>query len=219
MRSVSFIVAGMLAIGTASAQAQTPAPGSTDTGLSAAFTTGVTAGSGGMFGGEIGWRLNLSWDLFVEGGRMLNTSTTEMDAAATVIKQYLESISSKTASFDAKQPVNYFAAGLRYKFPTTGRVQPYVALGGGGGKVERRTAFMVNGADVTAQLQDPPYGVLMGGDLSGSENAALVTFGAGAQVSFGRRLFVDASYRFGRIFLTENGVNTNRAQFGIGARF
>jgi opacity protein-like surface antigen len=226
MRRVSLIVAGMLAIGTATAQAQTQAPGSTDIGLSAAFTAGVAAGSaaGGMFGADFAWRLNLSWDVFVEGGRMLNTSTADMQAAANVVAQYLGSVSGQTASSNVKQPVNYFAAGLRYKFPTTGRVQPYVALGAGAGKVERTTSFLVNGSDVTAQLQAPPYGVLLGGDLSGSETAALVTLGVGAQIGighqlFGRELFVDGSYRFGRIFLTAGGLNTNRVQFGIGARF
>jgi opacity protein-like surface antigen len=216
MRRVSLIVAGILAIGAATAQAQTPI--SSDIGLSAAFTTGVTGGPGGLFGADVVWRLNLSWDLYAEGGRMLNTKTADEDAAAAVIAQYLGAVSGKTASADVKQPVNYFSAGVRYKLPTTGRWQPYVALGGGGGKVRRNISFLVNGNDVTAQLATL-YGVQLGGDLSGSENAGLFTLGGGAQAGFGRRYFVDASYRYGRIFLTGAGLNTNRVQFGIGARF
>ena len=71
MRTVSLIVAAMLAMGTASAHAQSPA-----TGPYAAFDTGFTVGSGvgGLFGGEVGVRLN-TWDAFFEGGRMLNTKT------------------------------------------------------------------------------------------------------------------------------------------------
>jgi opacity protein-like surface antigen len=219
MRSVSFIVAGLLAVGTATAQAQTPK--ASEPGLYATFTPGITVGHvvGGVFGGDLGWRLNLSWDLFLEGDRMLNTKTADMDAAANVVSNYLSSVSGKTATSDVKQPVNHFAAGLRYKLPTTGRVQPYIALGAGGAKVQRNSTFSINGTDVTAQLPAPPYGVQLGGDLSGSETAALVTFGVGAQVGVGGPVFVDLSYRFGRIFLTDGGLNTNRVLFGIGAHF
>ena len=40
----------------------------------------------------------------------------------------------------------------------------------------------------------------------------------GAQVGRGR-VFVDVSYRFARVFLSDAGLNTNRILFGIGARF
>ena len=217
MRSVSFIVAGVLAIGTATAQAQTQGA----TGPYATFTTGATVGgAGGMFGTDLGWRLNLSWDVFLEGGRMLNTKMAEMDTAAAVVAQYLAAVSGKTASAaDVRQPANYFSAGIRYKFPTTGRVQPYAALGIGGGKVERRASFLVDGTDVTVQLPGVPYHVVLGGDLSGSEIGTFFAFGGGAQFDLRGRFFADASYRFGRFFLADGGVNTNRLQFGIGARF
>jgi opacity protein-like surface antigen len=219
MRSVSFIVASMLAMGTATAQAQTPGP--SDIGLSVAVTAGVAAGSsaGGMFGVDAAYRLNLSWDVFVEGGRMLNTKTSDMENAAATITQYLTAVSGQTVTADLKQPVNYFEAGVRYKLPTTGRVQPYVSIGGGAGKVERNPAFLLNGTDITAQLPAPPYGVQLGGDLSGSETAGLFTVGVGAQIAVSHRMFLTTSYRFGRVFLTAGGLNTNRVQFGVGARF
>jgi opacity protein-like surface antigen len=140
-----------------------------------------------------------------------------MDAAATVIATQFLALGGNTVTFETKQPVSYFDVGLRYKFPTSGRIQPYAALGVGGAKVSRQVAFVVNGADVTAQLVG--LGVQLGGDLSGSEGAGLFTLGAGAQVGLRHRLFVDLSYRYARVFLSDGGLNTNRFQIGIGARF
>jgi opacity protein-like surface antigen len=211
MRRVSFIAAVILAAGTASAYAQS----SVTTGPYAEFTTG-RANSGALFGAEAGLRLN-TWDVFFEAGRMRNTKTSEMDAAANVIAQFLAA-GGQGVSVDARQPVTYFDVAARYKWPTTGRIQPYAVVGLGGARVSRNVAFAVNGTDVTAQLATT-YGVLLGGDLSGSEGAALLTFGGGAQVGLRDRLFLDLSYRYARVFLSAGGLNTNRAQVGIGARF
>jgi opacity protein-like surface antigen len=211
MKRVSFIAALILAVGTAQARAQS----SVATGPYAEFTTGG-AGSSALFGGEGGLRLN-TWDVFFEAGRMLNTKTAEMDAAAALIAQALPT-GGQGATFQTKQPVSYFDVAVRYKWPTTGRIQPYAAVGVGGAKVSRQVTFAVNGTDITAQLQNA-YGVLLGGDLSGSEGAGLFTFGGGAQIDLRGRWFVDASYRYARVFLSDGGLNTNRVQVGFGARF
>ena len=144
---------------------------------------------------------------------MMNTGSSAMDDAAAVIAGFLGA----GATYETRQPVNYFDIGARYKFPTSGRVQPYVGLGIGGAKVERITTFAVNGTDVTDQL--PAMGVQLGGDLTGSESGALFMIGGGATVVISGRFFADVSYRYGRVFLSEEGINTNRFQVGIGARF
>ena len=210
MRRVPFIVAAMLAIGAASAEAQTPV-----TGPYAEFTFGG-AGSGALFGGEVGLSRN-SWDFFFEFGRMQNTKAAAMDAAATVIATQFLATGGKVVTFETRQPINYFDIGARYKFPTSGRVQPYAGLGIGAAKVSRSVTFAVSGTDVTAQL--PAMGVQLGGDLSGSENAALFMLGGGAELAIRGRIFADLSYRYGRVFLSGGGINTNRFQFGIGWRF
>src|SRR5512135_3206922 len=119
MRRVSFILAVMLTLGTASAaRAQ-----GLVTGPYAEFQTGFTAGStvGGLFGGEVGISTN-SFDLYFEAGRMLNTKSSEMDAAAATIASAIGT----GTTFEAKQPANYFDVGFWYKVPTTGKLQPYV---------------------------------------------------------------------------------------------
>jgi opacity protein-like surface antigen len=205
MRRVSFIVAAILAIGTASAEAQSPVLGPY-----AEFTTGV-AGSSALLGGEVGVSRS-SWDFFFEFGRMLNTRPSEMETAANLIATALGS----GVTAEAKQPVTYFDVGARYKFPTSGRIHPYAGLAIGGAKVSRNVSFALNGNDITDQL--PAMGVQLGGDLSGSEGGALFMLGGGAEIPLQSRFFLDVSYRYAHVWAGD-GVNTNRVQVGIGARF
>jgi opacity protein-like surface antigen len=205
MRRVSFIAAAMLAIGTASAEAQSPVLGPY-----AEFTTGA-AGHGALLGGEVGMSRS-SWDFFFEFGRMLNTRTSDMETAATVIASALGS----AYTAEAKQPVTYFDVGARYKFPTSNRWQPYAGIGIGGARVSRNVSFALNGNDVTDQLA--ALGVQLGGDLSGSGGGALFMLGGGATVPLKSRYFLDLSYRYAHVWAGD-GVNTNRFQVGIGARF
>ncbi len=208
MRRVSFVVAGMLVLGTASAaRAQ-----GLVVGPYAQFQTGITVGSvvGGLFGGEAGFSAN-TFDIYFEGGKMLNTKSSEMDAAAATIAGALG------ATFEAKQPTNYFDVGFWYKFPTTGRYQPYAGIGLGSAGVTRETKFFVNGTDITGQL--PQMGVTLGGDLQGDERGFLFTVGGGARIGLTGKVFADISYRYGHVSLTDESVNTNRIQFGIGAHF
>jgi opacity protein-like surface antigen len=210
MRRVSFIVAALLAIGAASAEAQTPVMGPY-----AEFTIGG-AGSGALLGGEVGLSRS-SWDFFFEFGRMLNTKTSEMEDAANHIATNFLGTGGRVVTFETRQPINYFDAGARYKFPTSWRVQPYAGIGIGGAKVSRNTTFAVAGTDITDQLA--AMGVLLGGDLSGSEGAALFMLTGGGEFPLRGRTFADFSYRYGRVFLSGGGINTNRFQFGIGWRF
>ena len=208
MRRVSFVVAAMLALGTASAaQAQ-----GLVVGPYAEFQSGFTVGStvGGLFGGEAGFSSN-TFDIYFEGGKMLNTKSSEMDAAAATIAASLG------ATFEASQPTNYFDIGFWYKFPTTGKYQPYAGFGLGSAGVTRETKFFVNGSDITGQL--PSMGVQLGGDLQGSERGFLFTVGGGARIGLTGQLFADVSYRYGHVSVSDGGVNTNRIQFGIGAHF
>ena len=122
MKSVAFVAALVLAVGTAGvAQAQNLAVGPY-----AEFQAGFTAGSsvGGLFGGEVGISTN-TFDLYFEGGRMLDTKNSQMDASAATIAAAIGS----NATYEARQPTNYFDVGVWYKVPTTGKLQPYFGIG------------------------------------------------------------------------------------------
>src|SRR5262249_50917734 len=68
-------------------------------------------------------------------------------------------------------------------------------------------------------------GVQFGSDLSGTENKGLFMIGAGVTYPFSDRFFADITYRFGRIFSktsaieNDTGINTQRAQIGLGVKF
>lgn len=215
MRRVSIILAAIFVAGAATTQAQTPASAA-DKKMYAAVATGITTGhaAGAIVGADVGVRLNEAWDVFIEGGRMVNTVSADTEAAAQVVAKFIGT----STTFTAKQPVNFGTVGLRYKFPVSGRIQPYLGAGVGVAKVTRNVNFAINGNDITPQLLDP-YGVALGTDLSGSENKALVTIGAGVQVPIAGPWFAGLSYRFARIFLTDSSLSTSRAQFGVGVRF
>jgi opacity protein-like surface antigen len=213
MRRISMTLAAVSVCIAGVAQAQTPAAPALSRRY-AEFAVGPTFGhrSDVSFGVEGGIPINESFDVFAEGGRMRNVSTSDLDAAAAVVAQYIGGTGS------AKQSVGYFDVGVRYLIPTTFQIEPYVSLGVGAAKVTRSATFAVGGTDVTSQLLDR-FGVQLGGDLSETETKALLAFGLGAHFNVSKRLIGDISYRYGRIFLVGQGLNTNRLSFGVGVRF
>jgi opacity protein-like surface antigen len=203
-----------LGVGT-SAQAQTPSAGS-DSKMYAEINFGPTLGhkSDAFVGGEFGYRLTLGLDVLVEVSHMGNVATSDLDERATVIANHLGG----TASTAFK--VTEFAAGVRYRFPVTGRFQPYVLGAVGAANVKTEVAFTVNGTTI-----DPSATVQLGSDLSGSLNKTIVVLGFGVNVPFKTRFFGDLGYRYGQIlaktdnFETDKSIPTQRVILGVGVRF
>jgi opacity protein-like surface antigen len=149
---------------------------------------------------------------------MANVATTDVDARAQIIGNAIG------ASVSTVQRAAYFDIGVKYRIlKEYGRWRPYVLLGVGAAGVKTTADFAINGNDVTGQLDQ--FGVQLGRDLSGSLTKAFLTVGAGASMPLGKRYQVDLSYRYGRIFAktsqidNDQGINTQRAQVGIGIRF
>jgi opacity protein-like surface antigen len=147
--------------------------------------------SDAAIGGELGYRLRPKFDVFFEGGHIGNAASADLDARATTIGNAVG------ASTSAVAKVNYFDVGVRYLWPEAqGRFHPYVTAGIGAAHVRNRTTLSVNGTAV-----DPAsLGVQFGTDLSGSVTSAYLMLGGGATTPFGKRYFVDLSYRYGRVF-------------------
>jgi opacity protein-like surface antigen len=187
------------------ASAQTPATaGSTP--YYAEFDFAATLGhkSDIAVGGEFGFRLSPDIDVFVEGGHIGNAATSKMEEDADRIAAAVGATANTISKID------YFDAGLRYHWPASRTVDPYVALGFGIAHVKNETTLSQN-ADL----------VQFGTDLNGSEIRPILMIGGGATVALARKYFLDLSYRFGAVFLgDDSGVNkTQRAQIGIGIRF
>jgi opacity protein-like surface antigen len=199
----------------ASAQAQTPSA-APDSKMYADINFGPTLGhkSDAFVGGEFGYRLTLGWDVIVEVSHMGNVGTSDLDDRAAVIANSLGG----TASTAFK--VTEFAAGVRYRFPGTGRWQPYVLGAVGAAHVKTEVAFTVNGTVI-----DPSATVQLGSDLSGSLNKTILVLGFGVNVPFKTRYFGELGYRYGSIlaktdnFETDKAIPTQRVILGVGIRF
>ena len=70
--------------------------------------------------------------------------------------------------------------------------------------------------DATDSLSD--Y-VSFGSDLADAETRPMLSLGGGVAVPVTQKLLVDVQYRYGRIFSSNTGINTNRAGVGFGFRF
>jgi len=185
----------------------------------AAFDAAATFGhqSSGAFGAEGGFRLSGPYTIYVEGGHMNNVGTQNLEDRALSIANAVGA----TASTAYK--VNYFDVGIRYEPSalTPVKVHPYVLLGFGVGSVKADTAFAVNGTTVPPES----LGISLGDDLGGTVSKGLFTLGGGVTYPLARRLFLDGSFRYMRIFAKtdviedDEAINTSRLQIGIGYRF
>jgi opacity protein-like surface antigen len=214
---------GALYLGAASARAQTATPAGSDRQVYVELTAGPTLGhkSDASIGGEFGWRLGSSLDLFFEGGHVGNAATTDFEARGIKIANSV-STTANSVTANAFERVNYFDVGVRYRFTATPRVHPYVAAGFGVGRVTTLTDFALNGTTVPAES----LGIQLGGDLSGTFRRPFGMFGLGTNIDFDNRYFADVSYRYGRVSgqATDSeteleAVPTQRIQFGVGIRF
>jgi opacity protein-like surface antigen len=212
--AVCFVV--VLGVSARSAQAQ-PAPGSTESKMSAEVNFGPTLGhkSSAFVGGEFDYRLTPGLDAVVEITHMGNVGTTDLDNRAAIIANFLGG----TASTGYR--VTAFAAGARYRIPVQSKFGPYVLGAIGVAHVNTEVEFTVNGSVI-----DPAAsGVQLGGDLSGSTNRALLVLGFGVNMPFKQRFFADLGYRYGQIFSktldneTLGSIPTQRIILGAGIHF
>jgi opacity protein-like surface antigen len=212
-------------LGVRSAEAQAPVPLSEEGTYRAEFVGGPTFGNkaSGSLGGEFDYRLSEGFDVFFEAGHMFDVATSDIENRADRVGAFIG------ATADAKQAVNYFNVGVKYRFPVFGYNfftiwVPYIGLAGGVATVKNRTKFEVNGTDVTDQLLDQ-YGVELGNDLTDSQTKGMLTIVVGAQRKFRNKYFIDISYRYGRIYAKSDAIvddvaiGTNRVQGGFGMHF
>ena len=214
-RIVSCVLFGLLAVA-ARSQAQTP--GASDTSkFYVEFNGGAALGnrSSGFFGGEAGYRIAGPIAVFAEGGHMAKVGSDGLDSKAKTLADAVG------ATSDAFYKVNYFDAGVRYSPDVNlGSVHPYLSLGYGVASVTAQTTFFVNGSAVPPES----LGIVFGSDLEGTETKGFLMFGGGVSYTFGKRYFIDGSFRYGHIMPkseieNDTGVNTVRASIGVGVTF
>jgi len=163
------------------------------------------------FGGEIGVNIRPALQLFVEAGLIRDTASASLGASAQRIAAGIGAVAG-SADFRVRQPVTFGVAGVKYLVPASGRVEPYVLVGGGVASVTRDVTFSTPAGDVTQFAT-------IGGDLSGSATNGMLSVGVGLGLPVWQRLIVDLQYRYGRIFTPGEALNASRGGVGIGVRF
>jgi len=167
------------------------------------------------FGGEAGANVGPDFQIFIEGGHIRDSASSDLGNSAQMIAGALAAANQGDVTYQARQPINFGLAGVRYLVMPTDTYAPYVLGGGGFAQVNKDVDFSIGGNEVTSSLST--YGVVLGSDLSGRETKGMISLGAGVVVPWRRMLF-DFQYRFGRIF-TDNAFNVHRAGLGIGVLF
>jgi opacity protein-like surface antigen len=170
------------------------------------------------FGGEAGMTVGYRLQIFVEGGRVRDVATSDLGAGAAAVAAYLTGTQGQAnVAYQVKEPVNFGIAGVKYPITDALKVVPYVLGGAGIAKVTKNVQFTIGGTDVTNNLSQ--YFVVLGTDLQGTETKGMLSVGGGVMWPVWQRLMIDFQYRYGRIFLTGQGINVNRAGVGIGIGF
>ncbi len=152
------------------------------------------------FGVEAGVTIRPRLHVFVEAGRTNDVSPQALGTAAQRIAGSLAQTLSSVA-FTVKEPATFVAAGIRYSLlpPGDSRIQPYVMGGYGLARLQKNVRFSVGGTDVTDNLQQAPYYVTLGTDLTGSSSSGMLVAGGGVAVPVLSHLLFDLQFRLGHI--------------------
>lgn len=170
------------------------------------------------FGAEVGFTIAPHLQVFAEIGKTRDVATTALGSNAQRMAGALIAVDPNT-SYSVKEPVTFGAFGLRFLVPVSGKAQPYLLGGGGIAKVTPDVKFVVGGSDVTANLQQAPYYLVLGSDLSGSSTKPMFVVGGGVAYPVWKQLLLDFQVRFGRILAEDEAITVGRAGLGIGIRF
>jgi opacity protein-like surface antigen len=165
------------------------------------------------YGGEIGYKVWHEAMAFVEAGQVRNAASASISSAAQVIAAALTQLQPAAVNYSVKQPVTYFAAGLRFPLAIEGKAVPYALAGVGVAQVKKDVTFTIASAEPLSQF------VTLGDDLTGNETKALFTVGAGLTYPVYHQVIVDFQFRLMRVFTEGEAMNIGRAGIGLGVKF
>jgi opacity protein-like surface antigen len=167
------------------------------------------------YGAEFGVTVSPDIQVFGSFGHIGNVATSELSTAAQSIASALSQLQPNSVSFSVNEPATLFVGGVRYRFPVTSILKPYISGGLGVGSVSKDVKFLIGGTDVTNSISQ--Y-VTLGSDITGSESGLMFTFGGGVVWPVWEQLILDFHYQYGHIS-TDTPVGVSRAGIGVGLRF
>ncbi|HKW03145.1 MAG TPA: hypothetical protein VJN96_25190 [Vicinamibacterales bacterium] len=178
----------------------------------------VVEKTGGIVGGEGGFRVWKNLDLVGEVVWMQNVVTRAQLDKATTIANYLSTSQGQAATSNVEVPATYWGFGGRWVFEQVNLKQfrPYVIATFGSGYTNIKSTFTLGGADITGSL--PQYGVTLGSDLAGKSNHFATDTGGGAVWATGA-WYTDFGVRLVSIGGQDQRTNVFRLVVGGGYRF
>ena len=217
--STSALVAWLALAGLAHAQSQSQSAASRGY-VEAVGQSSFGSVTSQSFGAEFGIAIGPQLQVFAEGGKTRDVSTTALSSAAQKIAGALAQIAANSG-YSVKEPVTFFDAGLRFSFypSAAGRLDPYVLAAFGLANVKQDVKYTVGGNDLTGVLSQDPYLIVLGSDLSGSFTKPMLVVGGGVAYPVWKQLVLDFQLRYGRVFAADQGINIGRAGLGVGVRF
>jgi opacity protein-like surface antigen len=165
------------------------------------------------YGGEVGYKVWREAMAFVEAGQVRNAASAATSNAAQLIASALSQLQPAAVSYSVREPVTYFAAGLRFPLATEGKVTPYALAGAGVGQVKKDVSFTIASSEPVSQY------VTLGEDLNGTETKALFTVGGGVMWPVYQKVILDVQFRLMRVFTEGEGLNIGRVGIGLGVKF
>ena len=168
------------------------------------------------FGAEAGINLSSSLGIFIEGGRVVDAAPASLGTSAEIVAAHI-GLTAANVGYTVKQPVDFFAAGLRYWIDIHSKLAPYILAGAGIGMVKPDAEFTVGGTNVNSNLGQ--YGVALGSDLSGTTTQLMLDAGAGARYPLGDHFYADLEFRYNRVFISGRNIPFSRVGLGLGVRF
>jgi opacity protein-like surface antigen len=175
---------------------------------------GLTFGteSATMFGGEIGFDLSPTIEVYGSIGRMQNIAPSYINEQLEVVEDVLLALTGQQLDFDAKAPSFFGVGGLKMRFPLESSLMPYVLGGFGFGSIDVNITEASVGDFTEALIAD---GYLLREDVEATK--MMFELGGGVAIPVGG-MHLDLGYRFGKFFGVED-ANVSRAYAGLGVRF
>jgi opacity protein-like surface antigen len=171
---------------------------------------GVTFGNvqtSSIFGGGGGISVGRGFSIVGEFGRIQNVLPNEVADLLDDLELLLEIDSGLDIEVSATAPAFYGAGGIRYAFPTAGRLQPFVEALLGAANVSIDATFVVDGIDFSEELEDEA-------DLE-SETEFLIAFGGGLAFGLSDGVGIDVAYRYHGIQTDDPTVHASAVYVGL----
>jgi opacity protein-like surface antigen len=188
------------------------------------FAVGPDGTSGDMLG-EVGVHLTPRLSVFGDIGQFhnLQPSTVQPSVDSTAATLAAGGLS---VTGEARVPAWYSMAGVRWTFPETARLTPYVFGGAGFARLTPSAKFTYNSGTLVGAVTAPVSGddvttqLVSLGDFTQppASTAFMFSVGGGVETPIAPHLVADVGYRVSRVS-ADTPLNAQSVTFGVGYRF